>query len=269
MSAENFFETAGQAGGDMTPTMAGQRVSGRIISAMNNAPEAAQVSTVTLPADADVTANPYTTTVNGTVLTATVAAGDQDVLGAALLAAINAEGSVSRRVTASYVGGVLTLTSRFVALAFTIAAGGDNIGAVATTASADAEAIGPGLLLMGDGSHTDGIPDVGMPLSTQTVAANFIGFSIRSDRMTDATEDGDDPVYKAGVGLPLQKDGELAVEANIAPGDTLHVGTTTAERGLLFSATGTGRLAIPSSSLTCIRKISSTLAEVRILRCAL
>lgn len=270
MSAQNFFKRPSDARATMLQSYPGTKVSGEVVTALNNAPEAAQVSTVALPVDASVTANAYTVTINGVVCSATTAGGSQDDLGAALVAAIQAQGAVAGLVTPTYAAGTLTLTAVFVGLAFTIAAAGDNIGTVATpTAAAEAEDVGAGLLMVGDGSHTDGVPDVGMVTATSTLADDFIGFSVRSERMTNATTDGDDPVYAAGKGLPLMKTGTLIVEAAIAPGDSLYVGTATDERGLLFNAAGTGRLAVSADDVRCVRAMNDGLAEIRILRTAL
>jgi len=127
----------------------------RVADGVNSGGQAAQVSTIAIPASPTNSAT-YTVTVNGTACAYTAdASATQAEVGDGLEAAINATPVVRGLVSAAYAGGTLTLTSVWPGTDYTFtvtATGGTGGGAIGTpstaTAAADSDTIDFGRALI-------------------------------------------------------------------------------------------------------------------------
>lgn len=185
MSRESYFQRASDTREFMPQGFIGEFVRShdfRSITGINQSPQAAQVTTIAVPASPD-SAELYTVTVGGIAAEYTSdASATQAELGAGMEAAFNATPGARSKATASYAGGVLTLTGTWPGVTFTVAvdggSGGGVLGAPSTTTAADsADPIGFGLVVASDGSVTnEGVPKVFVP-TTASFTAQVISFT--------------------------------------------------------------------------------------------
>jgi hypothetical protein len=177
MSAPSYFNSARQ----VVPFLPlgfigdfGRSIDFRSITGTNSAPQAEQVTTVTVPGSPDADTD-YTVTIDGEDATFTTeSATTQDELGAGLAAAINANPATRGKMSASYSSSTntLTLTGRYPGISYTVSINASattaDLGTPTTATSADAaDPVGFGLVVAGDGTYTaEGTPKVFVPTTS-------------------------------------------------------------------------------------------------------
>ena len=188
MSATGFFHRASDARDFLPLGFIGEFVRShdfRSITGVNQAPQAKQITTVTVPGSPD-NSTAYKVTIDGFVCTYTTdSSATQAELGAGLVAAINATPGARAKAIASYAGSTLTLTGVWPGVSFTVAVNAsettqDLSSVTDTTAAASAATVGFGLVVASDGSVTDeGNPKVFVPttasFSAQVISLTFTG----------------------------------------------------------------------------------------------
>jgi len=189
VSAASFFSRASDARSISPIGFIGEFIRSHefvSITGVNQHPQAAQVTTITIPAGpANSTA--YSVIANGVVTASftTDAAATQDELGDGLAAAWNAKPGCYNLMHATYTGGVLTLTGVWpgvvVAVTRSGGAGGTALGAPTdSTSAASAEVVEFGLVCVSDGVATDeDVPKVYVPttadFTAQRISLTFAG----------------------------------------------------------------------------------------------
>lgn len=188
MSAGNFFQTPAGARKERPIGFIGEfyRTDDfRSITGINSAPQAKQVTTIAVHAAPDDSAT-YTVTIDGIDADyAADASSTQDEVGAGLVDAINATGSIRRKAIASYTGGVITLTGVWPGVSFTVAVNSgettNDLGAPSTTTTAASAAVVEfGKVVIRTGLVTDeATPTCKVPVTTdfsaQVISLTFAG----------------------------------------------------------------------------------------------
>lgn len=170
MSATGFFERASDVRANRPIGFIGQVIGySRSRTGNNQRPQAAQVTTISIPASPD-NSTPYSVTVDGVAASYTTdASATQAELGAGLVAAIQVQAGIRGRMAPTYSAGTLTLTGTWPGVAHTVSAsggsGGGAIGSATTaTSAASASVVYFGRALCTDGYVTnEGTPKVFMP----------------------------------------------------------------------------------------------------------
>lgn len=185
MSSANFFRRATDARDFLPQGFIGDFIRShdfRSITGINLSPQAAQVTTISVPANPDDSVN-YVVTIDGFACTyAADASSTQDEVGAGLEAAINATPGARAKCTASYTGGTITLTGTWPGVSFTVAVNSSattqDLGSPSTTTSAaSADPVEFGLVIASNGSVTnEGVPKVFVP-TTASFTAQVISFT--------------------------------------------------------------------------------------------
>lgn len=154
----------------------------RSITGVNQAPQAAQVTTISVHGSPD-SSTLYSVTVDGVVASYTTdSSATQAELGAGLVAAINATPGIRSKCVASYAGGTLTLTGVWPGVSFTASVNSadttNDLGTPSTsTAAASASAVDFGRVLATDGYAADeGVQKVFVP-TTSSFSAQVISFT--------------------------------------------------------------------------------------------
>lgn len=201
MSASAFFQRAADIGRTSNIGFIGQVLSTgsakRSYTGSNERPQAAQVTTQTVPASPDASTL-YSVTVDGVTASFTTdSSATQAELGAGLVAALNANASIRRTCIASYAGGVLTLTGTWPGVSFTVTNNAadttQDLGTPTnSTAAASAARVYFGRVLASDGFVTnEGTPKVFIP-TTSLFSAQVTTFTYASlasgDRITTVVE---------------------------------------------------------------------------------
>lgn len=163
MSASAFFQRASDVGNSQLGFI-GQVLStgsaARRYTGNNERSQAAQVTTMTVPASPD-NSTLYSVTVDGVTASFTTdASATQAELGAGLVSAINAKAGIRRVCAASYSGGTLTLTGGWPGGSFVVSNNAadttNDLGTVTTaTSAASASRVYFGRVLASDGFVTD------------------------------------------------------------------------------------------------------------------
>lgn len=191
MSATGFFERASDVRANRPIGFIGQ-VLGYIRSRTGNnqRPQAAQVTTISIPASPD-SSTAYSVVIDGVTASYTTdASATQAELGAGLVAAIQVQAGARSRMAPTYSAGTLTLTGTWPGVSYTVSAsGGSGGGAIGTattaTAAASASVVYFGRALCTDGNVTnEGTPKVFMP-TTALFSAQVTTFTYASVAVTD------------------------------------------------------------------------------------
>ena len=193
MSATGFFERAGDVSLNRHAAYIGEGPRGglaRMRNGVNERPQAAQVTTISIPASPD-SSTAYSVTIGGVTASYTTdASATQAELGAGLVAAVEAAPGAYARMIPSYAGGTLTLTGAWPGISVTVSAsggtGGGAIGSATTaTAAASATVVYFGRVCCTNGFASDGItPKVFMP-TTALFSAQVTTFTYASVAAND------------------------------------------------------------------------------------
>lgn len=182
MSAGNFFQSVRDSRSERPLGFYGQfdrTHDFRSITGINQASQAAQVTTLSIPAAPD-NSTTYRVTIGGVACEYTTdASATQAELGAGIAAAINNRAGARALMSAAYAGGTLTLTGVWPGIVVTVTRNNDettqDIGAPTnTTTAASASAVEFGLVCATDGYVTnEGVKKVFVP-TTATFTAQVI-----------------------------------------------------------------------------------------------
>lgn len=136
---------------------------------INQAPQRAQVSTVTVDsAPGDGTA--LALTIDGVSVTTVVPAnGTTTTIAAAIAAAINAEALVRGTVTATSAAAVVTVTANWPGIAFSIASSEAFLTVATSSTALAADPVPFGAAVVSQGYRTDGEPERLVTLASETV----------------------------------------------------------------------------------------------------
>jgi hypothetical protein len=194
VSANGFFERASDVRTNRPIGFIGQVLGYfRSRSGNNQRPQAAQITTIAIPASPD-SSTAYSVVIDGVTCTYTTdASATQAELGAGLEAAIEVQAGARGRMSPSYSGGTLTLTGSWPGISYTVTTsggtGGGAIGSATTaTAAASATAVQFGRALCTDGQVTDeGTPKVFMP-TTALFSAQVKTFTYASVASGDSIQ---------------------------------------------------------------------------------
>lgn len=186
MSATGFFERASDVRANRPIGFIGQVLGySRSRTGNNQRPQAAQITTISIPASPD-SSTTYSVTVDGVTASYTTdASATQAELGAGLVAAIQVQAGIRSRMAPTYSAGTLTLTGTWPGVSHTVSAsGGSGGGAIGTattaTAAASASVVYFGRALCTDGYVTnEGTPKVFMP-TTALFSAQVTTFTYAS-----------------------------------------------------------------------------------------
>ena len=155
----------------------------RDVTLINGAGQAAQVTTIAIPASPD-NSTAYSVVVDGITASYTSdGSATQAEVGAGLVAAINATPGVRGQMSASYAGGTLTLTGTFAGISHTVTASGGvsggAIGSPSTSTSAASAATVPfGVAVVSTGVISGSERLTGTAPSTSTLTAQVQTFAI-------------------------------------------------------------------------------------------
>lgn len=188
MSAPNFFQTARDVREFMPLGFIGEVARShdfKSITAVNQAPQAAQVTTISVPSSVD-NSTAYKVTIDGVVCTYTTGgSASQAELGAGLEDAINSTPGARAKTSAAYAGGTLTLTGVWPGVAVTVSVNSsettNDLGSPTNTTTADtADPVSFGRVVATDGTVTnEGNPKGFVPttasFSAQVISLTFAG----------------------------------------------------------------------------------------------
>lgn len=185
MSASSFFQSARDVRAFLPLGLIGEVARShdfKSITAVNSAPQAAQVTTISVPSSPD-NSTAYKVTIDGVVCSYTTdGSATQAELGNGLVDAINTEPGARAKMSAAYSGGTLTLTGVWPGVAVTVSVNSSettqDLGSPTnSTSAASADTVSPGLVIASDGHVTDEGNPKGFVPSTSSFTAQVISFT--------------------------------------------------------------------------------------------
>lgn len=141
-----------------------------LVTLINKDPQASQVDTVTVTADAN--SQEHTFTLNGVEISFTSdGSGTKAEIAAGLAAAVNEEPLVRGQVSASAVTDTVTLTATYPGVVFTITESDSNLTTASVTSATAADAVGMGLGIIDSSSSSTEVTGYGVIAKSANLTA--------------------------------------------------------------------------------------------------
>lgn len=189
---------------------------------INSDPQAVQVTTYTVDSASNSTT--YTLTVDGFTASYTSdASATTAEIAAGIKAAIDANPSITGRLTASVLSNVVTLTGNYPGISFTASDSSGDTTIATTTAAATADAVGFGRLMVTGGYQTDEANELGKLCKAAALTAQVDSYLITYDAsvLINVTITVDGLTYQASYTMATDLDTSLDALVVLINGATM------------------------------------------------